>query len=364
MRLLTVANDLVPYGGLERMQLEIHQHLAARGHVNLLIHGREGSLTGAWEDVTEKRRRVVSTLVAPRHPHRAARTLAAIDRFVAETRPDVIHLHHYRHLHVTTQAARRHGVPVLLHLHSVAPSSLGPVGRRLLRRTDRVVAVSDHTGLGWRRWRTDVGVVHNGVDLELFEPPDGDARARARAELGLEPDAFVVGFAGRLTPSKGVPQLLDSWRRLGWSASEAQLAVAGPDESGLLTPPVPPGVVVAGFLDDPRPLYAAADVLTIPSTWPDPCPRAALEAMACGRAVVASHIGGLPELVTAAEGVLVQAGDHDALVAALQMLRDDPARVRQLGEAGRRRAETRFGLGGCVDEIEAHLFALKGALDR
>lgn len=358
MRVLTVANDLEPYGGLERMQLEIHQHLRARGHVTVLAHTREGSLTAAWEACADRRTRLATTRVQPRRPGQALRALRGLDALARATRPDVVHLHHYRHLHLAVPVARRRRTPVLLHLHSAPPDGLGPVGRRLLDSADRVVAVSEHTAAGWRRWRTDVGVVRNGVDLEAWAPADDRARQRAREVLALPPQAFVVGFAGRITGHKGVPELLAAWRHLAWSPDEARLLVAGPDEIGLLARgDLPAGVDAQGFLPDPRDLYAASDVLAVPSTWPDPCPRSVLEGMASGRAVLASRVGGIPELLAPGGGVLVPPGDHHALATALRELRDDPTRVRALGDAGRRRAERELDLRGCIDEVERLLAA-------
>jgi glycosyltransferase involved in cell wall biosynthesis len=197
--------------------------------------------------------------------------------------------------------------------------------------------------------------VRNGIDLTAFEPASPVAQKEARRALGVPGDAFVVGFAGRVTPQKGVPHLLRAWRRLGWPAGDARLLVAGPTDAAHPVP-VSDGDAVhhLGFLADPRVVYDASDVMVVPSTWPDPCPRSVIEAMAAGRAVVASSIGGIPELVGHA-GVLVAPADEAAIADALASLRFDRDRLTALSRAGRGEAERRLDLTGCVDEVERHL---------
>jgi glycosyltransferase involved in cell wall biosynthesis len=363
VRILTVANDLVPYGGLERMQVEIHEQLAARGHENVLVHEVDGSLTPRWERCTVHRRQVASTRLLPRRPGRSIRGLVGLREAITATRPDVVYVHHYRHVHLVAPAARRARVPLVLHLHAAAPASLGPLGRRAVAAPALVLAVSAHTADVWRRWREGIEVVRNGVDLAAFAPADPARRSTARAALGLPEGAFVVGFAGRITAEKGVETLTAAWRSTGWAPERARLLVAGagtPPLEATLRQGAAPGIELVGFLDDPRQLYAAADVMAVPSTWADPCPRSVLESLAAGRAVLGSRIGGIPELVDEECGVVVDPGDADALARALVDLERDRERVAQLGKAGRVRAEAAFDLQTCVDLVERSLHGVTG----
>jgi glycosyltransferase involved in cell wall biosynthesis len=117
-----------------------------------------------------------------------------------------------------------------------------------------------------------------------------------------------------------------------------------------------------GFVADPRPLYAGADVVVVPSTRPDPLPNAALEAAAAGCCVVASRHGGLPEIVRDGEtGVLVAPGDPGALAAALRRLAADPALGPRLGAAAAVDVAERFAPGLLVARVQALYDELLGA---
>jgi glycosyltransferase involved in cell wall biosynthesis len=109
-----------------------------------------------------------------------------------------------------------------------------------------------------------------------------------------------------------------------------------------------------GFVADPRPLYAGADVVVVPSTRPDPLPNAALEAAAAGCCVVASRHGGLPEIIRDGEtGLLVAPGDPLALADALRRLADDPDLGRRLGAAARADVSRRFAPARLLTGVQA-----------
>lgn len=164
-----------------------------------------------------------------------------------------------------------------------------------------------------------ITVIPNGVDHERFRPRE---RAGARTKLGMPPDMELVVFAGRVTAHKGAGDLAAAWEHVITGGRDATLAFVGPagdvDVQGL-TRVIAPGPV------DPDTLalwLAAADVIAVPSRY-EGFGLAALEAMACGRAVVATAVGGLPEVVPAAAGALVPPRDPAAMADALVSLLDD-----------------------------------------
>ena len=239
-------------------------------------------------------------------------------------------------------AARLLGVPCVVKLHgsdiNVIAKLPGP--RRLvawaLSRAARVAAVSrplaeEVVALGVPRER--VVVVMNGVDGDLFKPRD---RAAARAELGL-PAGPLALYVGNLKPEKGVLELARAWQTVTRELPDATLAIVG-------------GGPLAGELGGervklvgPQPLdrvpvwMAACDVLVLPSHV-EGTPNVVLEALASGRRVVASAVGGVPDLITHPMlGALVPPRDPDALAAALvTALRQpyDPAEISRLGARG------------------------------
>ncbi len=245
-------------------------------------------------------------------------------------------------------AARLLGVPAVVKLHGSDINSIAklPGPRRLLSwalpRAARVVAVSkplaeEAAALGVPRDR--IAIVMNGVDGELFQPRD---RAAARAVLGLPPGPLAV-YVGNLKPEKGILDLCAAWSSVVRHVPDATLAIVGGGplrgEVEAQVAPLGERVRVVG----PQPLeqvptwMAAADLLVLPSHT-EGTPNVVLEALASGRRVVATSVGGVPDLITDRTlGQLVPPKNPDALADALVLaLRQpyDPAEVARLGARG------------------------------
>jgi glycosyltransferase involved in cell wall biosynthesis len=224
------------------------------------------------------------------------------------------------------------GLPVVVKLHGSDIDLLAkrPTLRwqlaRALPRAARVVAVSralaaDAASLGVDPTRIDV--VPNGVDPSLFRPR---ARGEARAALGHgADDRRWILYVGRLQEDKGVLDLAAAFA--AWSAGRPGANVAlvmvgeGPARRSLQTALAPLGgraILMGARPFDQVPLWmAAADLVTLPSHH-EGTPNVLLEALACGRRVVATRVGGIPDVVHRAElGALVPVGDVPALAAAL-----------------------------------------------
>jgi glycosyltransferase involved in cell wall biosynthesis len=268
---------------------------------------------------------------------------------------DVAHTHLLAAGNVLARgAARLAGVPALAHLH--IENHFRPATELVLRRADnataslcaRLVAVSEDTRRAYERQGYPPGrieVVYNGV-----EPPAA-TNGSLRAEAGLTPDAPLVAELGRLCDVKGQRELI----RALTSLPDARLVLIGTDlerggafqdelEREAERLGVRDRVHFTGHREDARALLAEADVVALPS-WTEGLPLAALEAMAQGRPVVATPVGGTPEVVVDGEtGLLVPPRDHEALAGAIGRLLADPKLRGRMGEAGRRRAEERFSL--------------------
>ena len=289
-------------------------------------------------------------------------------------RADVVHSHTWYANLAGHVAKLLYGIPHVMTSHSLEPlrpwkaEQLGGgyvvsswVERSAIEAADAVIAVS-------RGMRADVltaypnvdpdrvHVVHNGIDTELFSPqPRQDVLDR----LGVDPGRPIVVFVGRITRQKGLPHLLRAADRLPADA-QLVLCASSPDEPGIAAEvssaiadlqSTRSGVIWA---DEqlPRPdliaLLSHATVFVCPSVY-EPLGIVNLEAMACGAAVVASDVGGIPEVVADSEtGLLVpyDANDEQAfeqsLAEAITQLVSDPARAKAMGEAGRRRAVADF----------------------
>ena len=243
-------------------------------------------------------------------------------------------------------AARLLGVPAVVKLHGSDINQLAqlPGPRRMLSwalpRAAYVVAVSkpladEVCALGVARDR--VAVVMNGVDSELFHPRD---RAAARAELGLPAHAKIALYVGNLKPEKGVAELARAWPTVARHLPDAELCVVG---GGPLAEDVVAHAGDRARMLGPQPhdkvptWIAACDVLVLPS-HSEGTPNVALEALASGRRIVATAVGGTPDLITSAIlGALVPPKDIDALADAIVMALKtpyDPTEVARLGARG------------------------------
>lgn len=250
------------------------------------------------------------------------------------------------------------GIPVVATAHGADVRELparSPADRRVVRqaleRVDQVVTVSaairdlaQAVGTPLRPIR----VVPNGADATRFAPRD---HAEARARLGLGSDRPLVLYVGQMKPVKGTDVLTEAMGLLGARTD------GGPDLVLVGVGPMRPwmeerfrefGVVdrvrFTGRIphDDIPWWFSAADLVVLPSRS-EGLPTAACEAAASGRPLVATAVGGTPEIVADGEtGLLVPSEDPAALAAAIGALMDDPTRRAALGAAARMRAEERF----------------------
>lgn len=288
-----------------------------------------------------------------RRTYQAGKALR-LARLLRRDRADVLHTHTLVAANALGRvAARLAGVHVISHLH--IENHFRPATRPLLRRLDNatarlcdgLIAVSEDT----RRAYEDQGypaerieVIPNGVDLD-----DGGPTSDLRDELGLPAGAPLVGEVARLCDVKGQRELIEAIA----SVPEARLVLVGADleQDGAFEAElrreadrhgVSERVIFAGRRADVGGLLGQLDVVALPS-WTEGLPLVVLEAMARRRAIVATPVGGTPEVVTDGEtGLLVQPRDPEALAAAIRRLLADPDLRSRLGEAGRRRVAGRF----------------------
>jgi glycosyltransferase involved in cell wall biosynthesis len=284
-------------------------------------------------------------------------------RLLRRERADVLHTHTLAAANVLSRTAGRLApVPVVSHLHIA--NHFRPATRVLLANLDNatarfaaaLVAVSEDTRRAYdeQGYPQRIRVVYNGVAATSADPNG------LRNELSIPVDAPLVAEVGRLCDVKGQRELIDAVARLPGAHAVfvgADLEQGGAYERALRTRAEQLGVadrvVFAGFRDDAARVVAAADVFALPS-WTEGLPLVVLEAMALGRPVVATTVGGTPELVADGEtGLLVPPRDVEALTAALKRVLDDDGLRRRLGEAGRRRVAEHFSSEAMTREILA-----------
>jgi glycosyltransferase involved in cell wall biosynthesis len=300
--------------------------------------------------------------LAPIEMARDARQLRAL---VADEGIDVIHAHHsHDHwLALLIRARRPHGPPAVLvrTFHNVRSVKRSALAGPLYRRTAAVFAVSRQIEVRCREVGLPGDRVHwvpGAADLPRFgEAGDGQA-IRKEFDLGVAP---VVVSVARFAANRGHEQLLIGFGQLLERLPEARLLLVGKGERRerleQLVAELGLGqrVIFTGYRDRDLPqVLAAADCFALMAAGSDESCRAALEAMAAGRPVVARAVGALPETVVDGEtGLLVGDESPGTVAVALSTLLGDPARARAMGERGRRRAMQDFSLERSVTIVEA-----------
>jgi glycosyltransferase involved in cell wall biosynthesis len=272
-----------------------------------------------------------------------ARAVGALRRLLREARPDVVHAHGMR-AGLVAGLARPSALPLVVTWHN-ALLATGLRGR-VLRRMQRYVARTATVTLGASGDLVDTARALGAADARLGPvaaprlPPAARTPGQVRAELGLPDGQPLVLSVGRLHPQKSFHTLVAAAAR--WSALRPApvvlIAGTGPaylDLAAQISLSHAP-VVLLGHRGDVADLLAAADVAVVSSVW-EARQLFAQEALRAGVPLVATAVGGLPELVGDA-AVLVPAGDVDALDEAVRDLLGDPARRRRLAGEGLRRA--------------------------
>ena len=293
-------------------------------------------------------------------------------------RYDVVHAHWIvPNAALVADVVRAHGVPLVVSAHGsdvFVAERLAPareLARFTLRAAGAVTACSRDLSaraiaLGAREERTRT--VPYGADLPA--PGAAGEVAATRARLGAEPGAVLVLGLGRLVEKKGFTHLVEAAARV----PGVHVALAGDgdlrDALGVQAAHAGAPVRLVGALDRDAvaAALAAADIVAVPSVVDragnvDGLPNVLLEAMAAGRAVVASRVAGIPDVVTdGVDGILVAPGDSGALAAALGRLAADPVLRARLGTAARTTVATRLGWDRAAQAFE-EAYAAAAALD-
>jgi len=289
-------------------------------------------------------------------PMRDVLTLYRLWRLLRKLRPDVVEFSTPKAGLLGMLAARLAGVRERVYLlRGLKLESTSGLKRMLLCAAERTAAACAHHVLcnsaSLTRRACDLGLVSagkllllgegssNGVDVARFAPGKSDVRRR----LGLPLNAPVIGFVGRLTRDKGVPELFDAFEGILQARAAAYLLLVGwfDESDDVLSLELRqrierhPRIVCTGFVEDAAPYYRAMDVFVLP-TWREGMPNAVLEASASGVAVITTWATGARDsVVDGVTGVLIPPGNREAIHDAALGLLGEPERRQRMGTAGR-----------------------------
>lgn len=350
------------FGGAPLHVLQVMEHMVKQGHEVGLVSSPEPSLT-------RKARRLGAQIfhnphfVRPLHPWKDFRAIWPVFKAVRDFNPDLVHAHSTKAGLAARLACVLLRKPVIFTAHGWAfTEGRNILKRRLLamaerlaaRATAKIICVSEHDyalALQWKVGKPEqLVVIHNGIDPKLFMEADG---ASFREELKLKGKP-VLTFVGRLAPPKDLFTLLEAVKNL----QDGVLLIVG---DGELRPQVERHIREQGLEErvrllgerrDVPAILAASDIFALSSRW-EGLPYTIIEAMMAGLPVVATRVGGVPELVEdRITGFLVPTRDPKALAAAIQRLLDDPELRKRMGQAGREKVLKEFTLDRMLAETQ------------
>jgi glycosyltransferase involved in cell wall biosynthesis len=291
---------------------------------------------------------------------RDRRAYRQVAEAVGSADPDVVHTQLEFSYILGSIAARRRGIPNVATLHTLEePPRFSRAWARnrltawvLRRYADRIVAVSDHA----RRHHLEhlrlppakVMTLYNGIPTDRFRVAAGD-RAEVRAEFGIPADAAVIVTVAVLRPPKGIADMLTALPEVAARVPGACYLIVGDGparaelEDQARRQDLEGRVHFAGRRADTPRMLAAADLFVLPSHT-EALPTVVAEAMAAGLPVVATRVGGTPEMVSAETGQLVEPHRPDQLAAAVGAVLGDADGAARMGSRGRAVAAERFDL--------------------
>jgi glycosyltransferase involved in cell wall biosynthesis len=353
---------------------------------SLLVTGTESRGEGSMLDLA--RARGVAPVIIPGMVGEATlnrrdlKVLMALYRLFRRERPHIVHTHTAKAGVLGRVAARLAGVPVVVHtFHGhVLHGYYSPLMSWLLRRaerglgllSDRLVTVSEQVKRDLVRYHVAgadrITVIPLGLDLEPFLASAGH-RGKLRHELGLRDREPLIGIVGRIFPIKNHRLFLETAARVAAQLDGARFLVVG---DGILRQAmedyaralgIADRVVFTGWRRDLPSIYPDLDVLVVSSNN-EGTPVSAIEAMAAGCPVVATRVGGLPDLIADGQtGRLVPPRDPAALAASILRLLGDREMARRLGEAAQATVARRFTVERLcrdVEDLYVTLLARKG----
>ena len=352
--------------------------LADRGYDTTLVAGKVGAGEESMAFVAEQRGVRIETLDDLHReiaPLRDLRTILRLARLIRSERPTILHTHTAKAGAVGRIAALLAGdarPPVIVHtfhghvlrgyFNPALTAAFRLLEQLLARVATKLVAVSpevrdDLVALGVAP-AAKFAVVRLGIELDERVDYDEEGRKATRRLLGIPPDAFVVGWIGRMTAVKRTEDIARTLQALVERGVNGYLCLVGdgPDRTRLERRMHELGVakrcLFVGYQENVARFYDAMDVLLLTSVN-EGTPVSVIEALAAGRPVVATRVGGVSDVVRdGVDGFLAEVADVESLAARLAELAGDPELRTRMGNAGRAHVVDRYAVERLVDDID------------
>ena len=366
MNILMAVERLTPTGGVEMTAFQMSEELAKRGHVIDLLYEVDGEMNSAYLRFCRSMTQVPPLRCEPTALLRSTKRCVPVAWNARRAhRPDVVFVHNLMTVPWGAMAAAASGSALVCLLHEV--DAYHPLTVRILgSQVDRLIAVSDYARDGWIELGLDsrrLDTVYCGIALERYPFGGMAEREAARTALGLPAEGFIALYFGRLDPDKCINVLLEAWGRLTTDPAQRRLVLLGspvlhPDPDAYqreLKAAAPPSCVWMPMRSDVvQPLHAA-DIVVQP-TRKEALGRVVLEGLATGRPVLASRVGGIPEILTdELSRFLVEPEDVVGLTRGMESLMNWRTSEPELARTCFTRVADHFTLAHSVDRLEESL---------
>ena len=283
-----------------------------------------------------------------------------VRRILKYNKIDIVDTHGYRDHIISVFLARLARTKVILRTkHNAVPLKSGLFSRFVYNTiTTRVIAISEHIrkvliGSGMRP--ENVTTIHSSVDVEKFSPREKSPAILQ--EFGLTEQTQVVGMVARIHQNKGFNYLLDAIPSIVKTGLDSKFLIIGKGRDKLIDRlkelNIEPNVIAPGFREDVPEVLSVVDVFVLPSLR-EGLGTAILEAMAMGKPIISTRVGGIPEAVRhEVNGLLVPPADTPALAAAIKELLAEEEKRLTMGRQSRKIAEQRFSHTNMVSEMQS-----------
>lgn len=363
-------------GGQELSLLDVCRGLSQRGHSISLLYVKEGDLLKHYQAFCSQVVKVNGYRIFWRRPSTLLSLFNNIWN-VETSENSVVYINEHSNSFFGSALALFKNIPLVCHLRLPPPKEALGVQKIIgLRGVKQFITISNQTKYDWVNngfKKNMIDVVHNGINLEIFKPSENFSTARE--EWNIPKDTKVILYVGRLNKQKGLETLISAFALLLKSGINARLLIAGKPLWNLspemgeeyreslkqlsIELGIEKHVDFLGHVLNTTSLYQMSDITVLPSLWAEPFGRVIIESMACGTPVVASRVGGIPEILTGEfQSGLFEPGNVQDLSDTLSSVMNWKDKSPYLSEKCRVHVLHKFGLDRMVDGVEKVLLKL------
>ena len=374
MRIIALENHpSTQEGGQELSFYDLLKGLHGKGHEIVLLYVKEGDLLERYRAFCADTIRVNGYRASASRPIGSILDIVRDISRVSAAGPTVVYANQYLDAFFAAGLSLKLRCPFVCHLRLPPSDRFSRQYRLGLRRASKLIAVSAQTRSEYVEQDFDparIRVVHNGIDSARFKGRDAAAERR---RAGLPETGYLITYAGRLHPAKGLETLIEAFSLMRRREEGDRLVIAGDVSDHILfnggqrdyraeleayaeRKGVADDIAWIKHCADIPGLFTASDIVVVPSLWPEPFGRTLIEAMACGVPALGSAVGGIPEILTGSfKRFLFDAGIVSDLAALIESMRGWKQKEPALADECRAHVERHFTIAKTVDGVEAVL---------